>query len=281
MALDGGDFIEIGRAEMMNWWPLYLLLGGALGVWGLFWWLGRRRLEEREILRGKALTEEEWGWIDGSVRLVAEASEELREELGGIVQILRAEKRFEACGGLTEVTGEMKMVILAQAALLLTGRAQGFFPRLRSILVYPDTYMADREGEGHEARLGESWGSGSVVLAWRSVVAGGRNDEDGQNVVLHEFAHQLDQDDGAADGLPLLADGMRHAEWAAAFVRSYERFCDEVEEGRDTFLDPYGATNPAEFFAVATETYFEKRRRMEREEPEVFRQLEVYYGGGD
>lgn len=262
-----------------DWLPLILLVGGSLAAGGFFWWRSWRRARSREELSAKNLTEKEWELIDRSARLIAEAPAGLRREIGAIVQVLRAEKSFEACGGLKEVTEEMKLVILAQAALLLVGRKGGYFPRLRSILIYPDAYQVQEdEEEDQQARLGESWGSGSVVLAWRSVLQGGRGADDGQNVVLHEFAHQLDQEDGAADGLPVLSDGMRHADWAAAFEESYERFCDEVNAGQDTFLDPYGATNPAEFFAVATETYFELKEELREDEPRLFRQLRSYYG---
>jgi Mlc titration factor MtfA (ptsG expression regulator) len=185
---------------------------------------------------------------------------------------------FEACGGLPEVTDQMCLVIAAQACLLLLESGYEDFGRLRSVLIYPDAYQAgDDDGSG-DVRLGESWQTGSVVLSWQSVVEGARNPEDGRNVVLHEFAHQIDQFDGDADGLPLLKRKGDYRKWAEAFNVSYELLCERVNAGRKTVLDPYGATNPAEFFAVATETFFEKPKQLQREHAAVYAELRAFYG---
>lgn len=196
-----------------------------------------------------------------------------------IVPVLMADKNFEACGGLPEVTREMKVVIMTQAAFLLVGRRHDYFPRLRSILVYPDAYLGrNTDGENEGGRLGESWDSGTVVLSWLSVQRGGENDEDGRNVVLHEFAHQLDQENRKADGLPELQDRKAIGNWAHAFSEAYEEFCEDLDAGRQTVMDPYGATNPAEFFAVATETYFEKAKQLKEDAPALYEQLKGFYG---
>lgn len=242
------------------------------------WWRKSRELSTRAKLMAQALSKSDWVMIDRAVPILQKMPKDLRMKIDGLVQVMLAEKSFEACGGLSEVTREMKLVVLAQAAMLLVGRSHDFYPHLRSILLYPDAYQSSDEEEGHSVRLGESWGSGSVVLAWKSVLAGSRNDEDGQNVVLHEFAHQLDQEDGSSDGLPVLAEGMSHAAWAAAFRASYEGFCEDVDAGKRTVLDDYGATNPAEFFAVATETFFEKAEQLRDVHGEVYGQLKAYYG---
>ena len=125
---------------------------------------------------------------------------DLRDELEGLMHVFLYEKSFEACGGLEAVTRHMQHVIAAQACLLLVNRNHDYYRKLRSILLYPSAYKAKNEHGHDDVRLGESWQSGSVVLAWESVIAGGRNQEDGSHVTLHEFAHQLDQADGAADG---------------------------------------------------------------------------------
>ena len=127
-------------------------------------------------------------------------------------------------------------------------------------------------------RLGESWTSGSVILSWESVRQGTRNDEDGLNVVLHEFAHQLDQFDGLGDGLPVLRKRRDYARWAEVMQTSYANLLKRVKAGRRTILDEYGATNPAEFFAVATETFFEKPDRMNEEHAGLYRELKDFYG---
>ena len=146
------------------------------------------------------------------------------------------------------------------------------------MLVYPTAYEVEDELGIKSIRLGESWMSGSVVLSWESVKQGSRNEEDGLNVVIHEFAHQLDQFNGVADGLPVLKDRKDYPEWASVMRASFKALLERVAKGRKTVLDDYGATNPAEFFAVATETFFEKPRQLEDKHPELYGQLKRFYG---
>lgn len=211
--------------------------------------------------------------------------EELRNAVHGCAQVLAAEKSFEACGGLEEVTDEMVVLITAQASLLLIGREDHeFFPLLRSILVYPSGYADsgrrtfDLREDGETHRLGESWTTGSVVLAWDEVLRGAAGSHDGTNLVLHEFAHQLDQADGSSDGAPELDDWEDYQDWSRVFKEHYEELVDDVNSGRDTLLDDYGAEDPAEFFAVATETFFERPKRMSREAPDLYAELRDFYG---
>jgi Mlc titration factor MtfA (ptsG expression regulator) len=166
--------------------------------------------------------------------------------------------------------------------MLLLGRETKVYPRLKTILVYPHTYKGGKKGlfggdNGDTARLGESWTSGVVVLAWDSVKGGARNFEDGHNVTFHEFAHQLDQEDGAADGAPILQERSAYATWAHVFNHEYDALVDLVRRGKKDTIDRYGATNPAEFFAVATETFFEKPRQLKEKHPELFEELQYYY----
>ncbi|MFN7140625.1 MAG: zinc-dependent peptidase [Limisphaerales bacterium] len=216
--------------------------------------------------------------------------EEARRELEGHIQIFLAEKQFEGCGGL-EVTEEMKISIAAQACLLLLGRETDMYPGLRSILIYPSTYFAKQTDysasgivtESKSQRLGESWEQGAVVLAWDSVTGGAANISDGQNVVLHEFAHQLDQEDGRADGTPILrGNGLldrrsRYSAWAQVFSSEYAQLQNKAKQQRKTVLDHYGATHPAEFFAVATECFFEKPLQMKQKHPELYEELKQFY----
>jgi Mlc titration factor MtfA (ptsG expression regulator) len=127
--------------------------------------------------------------------------------------------------------------------------------------------------------LGESWETGSVILSWDSVVAGARNADDGMNVTIHEFAHQLDQENGT-DGVPVLKDRAAYRQWAEVFERNYEELVEDVEDGKgpEPLIDPYGATNPAEFFAVASETFFEESEDLRKEHPDLYEQLRNYYG---
>ncbi|QBG47731.1 zinc-dependent peptidase [Verrucomicrobia bacterium S94] len=192
------------------------------------------------------------------------------QELAGKMQVFIATKQFEGCGGL-QVTEEMKIAVSAQACMLLLGRTIGIYPRLKTVLLYPHTYT-----DGETARLGESWSSGVVVLSWDSVQGGARNFRDGHNVTFHEFAHQLDQESGNADGAPILGSNA-YQTWARVFSMEFNDLVKKTEKGRKDVMDEYGATNPAEFFAVATETFFEKPLQMKNKHPELFEKLLGYY----
>lgn len=223
------------------------------------------------------LTEEQRSALSEDFNLFSKLPEDIRDELEGLMHVFMYEKSFEACGGLAEVTGHMRRVVAAQACLLLVRRKHDFYRKLRSILIYPSAYKAANEHGGEDVRLGESWQSGSVILAWESVRAGGRDEKDGHHVTLHEFAHQLDQVDGVADGVPELSGRGSYREWAMVFGKAFERFQKKLERGKRTVIDPYGATNPAEFFAVATETFYEKPEQLHEHYPKVYEQLCRYY----
>ena len=220
-------------------------------------------------------------------RLYPRLPPEVRQRLHGCVHVLLDEKRFEACGGLPEITLEMHVLIAAQAALLIAGRPveeHQFYPDLISILVYPGSFkdkgrrtFSLREGEG-DLRLGESWTSGSVILSWHSVKRGAAGDHDGINVVFHEFAHQIDQADGEPDGVPEFDDPEDAAQWSSVFSGRYQELIEDVAHGSHPLLDEYGASDPAEFFAVSTETFFEKPREMDREMPDLYDELADFYG---
>ena len=191
---------------------------------------------------------------------------------------------FEGCGGL-ELTDEIKVTIAAQACLLLLHRETDYYPRLITILVYPHAYVAKSIEpigggvvlEGETARLGEAWKDGVVVLSWDDVRQGASDLHDGHNVVLHEFAHQLDQQDGSADGAPILEHRSQYVTWARVLSDEYDQLRRDTEKGRTDVLDEYGATNPAEFFAVATECFFEKPIQLRRKHPQLYEELKAYY----
>jgi Mlc titration factor MtfA (ptsG expression regulator) len=167
----------------------------------------------------------------------------------------------------------------------LLHRQTDIYPRLITILVYPTAYLAKAVEpigsstalEGEAIRLGESWSSGVVVLSWDDVRAGASDIHDGQNLVLHEFAHQLDREDGAINGTPLLDQRSQYVAWARVLNSEYERLQRDSQLGRATVLDEYGATNPAEFFAVATECFFEKPRVLRKRHPELYDELKTFY----
>lgn len=228
----------------------------------------------------------------GTVRRIFPASRRLSgknfERLLRYMQLFLTKKHFEGAGGF-RMTEEAKLLIAAQACYLLVGTHLPCYPGTRVVIVYPDAFVARRapgyggdfeidEDDDHEATLGEAWSSGAVVLAWEHVVHGGGNAGDGVNVVFHEFAHQLDQADGESGGIPIGLTTEDARRWEAVTTAEFERLCDDVEAGRPTVLDPYGATNMAEFFAVATETFFEKPIPLRDEHPELYRQLASFYG---
>jgi Mlc titration factor MtfA (ptsG expression regulator) len=209
---------------------------------------------------------------------VYQLTEPQQAKLFGLMQVFLDRIRFEGCGG-QDITETVKVVIAAQACLLLVGQEQPIYPRLKTVLVYPHTYNAGAAGRlgGKSIRLGESWTFGVVVLSWDSVIGGARNVDDGHNVTLHEFAHQLDQEDGVGDGAPILEARSAYVTWGRVFSADFERLCKRSAKGKRDVIDRYGATNPAEFFAVATETFFEKPRQLNAKHPELYDQLQSYY----
>ncbi|MFT5291742.1 MAG: Mlc titration factor MtfA (ptsG expression regulator) [Planctomycetota bacterium] len=207
-----------------------------------------------------------------------------RIELRRRVQVFLAEKNFEGLGGL-ELTDEVRVTIAAQACLLLLHRGEDHYAGLYSILVYPAAYSAPSRTissngivtEGGQARQGEAWAHGAIVLSWDNVLRGGADPRDGHNVVLHEFAHALDTQDRHADGMPPLPSRSMYAPWVNVLGAEYRQLQDKVARRHRTVLDPYGATNPAEFFAVATETFFEKPRQLKSKHPELYAELAGFY----
>ncbi|MDR2213706.1 MAG: zinc-dependent peptidase [Pseudomonadales bacterium] len=210
-----------------------------------------------------------------------------RRQLLDRMRLFLDEKQFHGCAGL-EVTVEMRVVIAAQACLLLFNREGGVFPTLRHVLLYPAMFSKEQEEHNddgtvsavHQQLLGESWahggGEGKVLLSWEDVEHDLEHPDDGENVVLHEFAHQLDAENGSDNGAPIL----RHndaARWEKVMAREFKALGRAVAHGKHTFLDPYAASAPAEFFAVLTETYFEQAEQLRDWHPELYAELREYY----
>ena len=210
-----------------------------------------------------------------------------RQALYDTVQVFVAEKNFEGAGGL-EMTDEIRVTIAAQACLLLLGIPHNYYRNVRSIIVYPSTVVAPRQErsvfdprvmveEQGQPILGQAILHGPVILVWDAALKGGRHQRDGHNVIFHEFAHKLDMLDGSIDGAPPLRDREEYRDYVDTCNHEYQRLQEELSHGRISFLDEYGATNPAEFFAVATEQFFERPLPMIREAPELYRVLKDYY----
>ncbi len=209
---------------------------------------------------------------------------DLQLQLKGHIQVFLEEKNFIGCAGL-EVDDDIRVTIAAQACLLLLNRHTDYFPQLRSVLVYPAAFIANRPEQDetgvlhHRNRtlLGESWSHGQVIVSWQDAVAGAADYGDGTNVVIHEFAHQLDQETGSANGVPYLGRKGDYQRWSSVLGQAFEELQTQAARGEDSLLDPYGATNPAEFFAVASEVFFEQALALNQQYPELYRELSAYY----
>jgi hypothetical protein len=215
------------------------------------------------------------------VPLVATLPAALQLRLKRLIQVFIAEKPFIGCQG-QRITDEVRVTVAAHAALLLLGQdSSDCYPRLRQVLVYPGAFVVQREQpagaglvrEQRQALSGESWSQGQVVLGWADVREGAADPHDGRNVALHEFAHQIDQDGGVADGRPWRPDRASRRRWAAVMAEALERLRREPS----TLIDPYGASDPAEFFAVVTEVFFERPRELAAEAPAVYAELAALY----
>lgn len=199
------------------------------------------------------------------------------------VQLLLAEVPFVGCAGL-QVDDEVRVTVAAQAALLLLGRG-GSFANLREVLVYPGHFVVPRttaggDGVVHAARdvlAGQSWERGKVILAWDAVLDGAADPHDGANVVIHEFAHQLDQDTGGANGAPYVGRGTWPRDWARTMNAEYDALRERLAGGVPGLLDAYAAISPAEFFAVASEVFFERPHALAAERPALYEQLRRCY----
>jgi Mlc titration factor MtfA (ptsG expression regulator) len=238
----------------------------------------------RERLMKTPLTPERLAIVERNVPYYRLLPGEDREELGALIQVFLAEKRFEGCDGL-EITDEIRLTIAAHACILLLHRKTGIYPLLQSILVYPRAFVAPLQErapggvviEDFEELEGESWDTGALILSWDDVMESVADVNDGYNVVFHEFAHQLDDEAGIADGAPLLKKKSMYDEWARVFGAEYEALAEAVERHRDTVLDEYGAESPAEFFAVATEAFFGIPAELKARHPELYGQLRLFY----
>ncbi len=243
-------------------------------------WRRAMRNKRRKRLLAEPLKSEWTAILEKNVPLYNRLPAELKGQLKGLINVFLAEKSFEGCGG-QEITDEVRVTIAGQACMLLLNRKTKYFPKLATVLVYPAPYVARQAGNGGivgpQTRLGESWQNGPVALAWNSVTGGANNINDGQNVVFHEFSHRLDQEDGSADGAPILESRSCYASWAQVLSTEYKALQGKTKKRRRSVLRRYGATHPAEFFAVATEAFLEKPKQMKKKQPELYEELKNYY----
>lgn len=209
---------------------------------------------------------------------------DLQQQLQFLIKQFLYEKKFVGCADLS-INDEIRVTIAGQACLLLLNKTPRIYPSLSHILVYPSAFIAPRSEIGlggivtHADRsmAGESWSDGRVILAWDHVQHGGHNFYDGHNVVLHEFAHQLDSETGQTNGAPLLPSQAGYQRWSAVLSQEFERLQEAAQFQNESLMDHYGATNPAEFFAVATETFYAKPHQMAQWHPALFEEFRKYY----
>ncbi len=263
-------------------YPMIIVILVALGLAILPYVLRTYREVRRKNIMAAPFPDEWKTILDDNITVYSQLPPHMQNRLQQFILVFLQEKRFEGCGG-REISDEIRITIAAQACLLLVNHPKPtFYPRLKTILVYPSAYKAKKnDGFGkivteETARLGESWTRGDLVLAWDHAKHGAVEHMDGHNVVYHEFAHQLDQEDGEADGVPLLEPG-GYAIWAKVFQREYKKLLSAMHHNLDSVIDGYGSINPAEFFAVVTEMFFEKPWVLKEKHPDLYRVLGEYY----
>ena len=245
----------------------------------------KRRLvrRRRSRLRSRPLPDGVEEILSRNIGLYSLLPDDLQAELHGHINVFLNEKRFLGLGG-QEITAEVMATVAGIACLLLLNRDSSYFPGFTSILIYPETYETTQvehdgvvETSKRSRRAGESWHRGPIVLSWSDVLHGAANPGDGYNVVLHEFAHKLDEENSGTNGLPILQETAHYAEWAEVLGREYRAFGKRVARRKNKVIDDYGLTSPAEFFAVATESFFEKGAAMSKRLPDLYEQLQRFY----
>jgi len=260
---------------------------GLLGVVILAAWLVPKWRLRRAVSR--PLPPEHVAILARNVMQYSGMDDLQRQQLARMIQHFLHQKKFVGCAGL-ELTDEMRVTIAGQACLLLLGRVGGHekpvsYPTLEMVLVYPGAFLAPRKQidvsgvvtEERQDLLGESWGDGRVILSWDHVRRGDTANAPGHNVVLHEFAHQLDSESGNTNGAPYLGSSERYRSWSEVLSRDYANLQHDAMWGKQGVLDHYGATNPAEFFAVATESFFEQPHQLAARHPALYDEFLKYY----
>ncbi|MFW2371898.1 MAG: zinc-dependent peptidase [Gammaproteobacteria bacterium] len=263
--------------------PIILLIIIILII--LFVLLGIKFQAKRNRERLKAATfNPAWVLIlQKNLALYNKLPDTLKRKLHGLINVFVHEKTFSGYNGL-QINDEIKVTIASQACMLLLNRDDDIYPSLHNIFVYPSAFKSMQttsdgmlETIEETVRIGESWQLGRVVLSWHHSKQGAMDEADGQNVVYHEFAHQLDHEDGAIDGTPVLYSAENYEQWTQVFSQEYTRLRQKVYANKNTLIDAYGAVSEGEFFAVVTELFFERPQLLEKEHPELYEALRNFY----
>jgi MtfA peptidase len=235
--------------------------------------------KRRRVLARHRIDEAPWRAVLASLPFLRGLSADETRRLRELSLLFLAEKRFSGAHGFA-LDDAMRLSIAVQACLPILELGIERYDGWSEVIVYPGDFrvaISETDDAGvvhqfHDQRAGESWPGGPVVLSWDAAVHA-----PDMNVVIHEFAHKLDMADGEADGMPPLHAGMERRAWQAAFRVAYEGFCDALDRGKDTWLDPYAAEHPGEFFAVLSEAFFEAPNETRRRYPDVYEQLRLFY----
>ena len=248
------------------------------------WWASLKRWHEARTVRQHAIPDALWAQVLAVYPFIAARDVQTLAELRRLCSLFLSRKEFHGAQGLL-VTDAMAVAIAAQACLPILRLGLSSYDGFIGIVVHPDEVVARREvvdddGVVHhydEWLTGEAMEGGPVMLAWADVETAGLTADVGYNVVIHEFAHVLDMGDGFADGVPPLHDAAARASWVATLEETYHAFCNEVDSGLDTLLDPYGAEATEEFFAVAVEGFFVMPQAMRAVHPSLYALLADYF----
>ena len=261
-----------------------LILFSVIAATILLWFGGKYFRHVRRNKIAQLPLNADWiAILENNVRVYPLLNNDLKKELHGYINIFLDEKKFYGRDGVV-INDEVRLTVAGNACLLLLQGLKNTFPGFTTILIYPDTYIAHQTR--HEAglatselsaRAGESWMRGPVILSWADVTRGVNQPGDGHNDVVHEFAHKLDEQDGVMDGLPVLRDSSQYAEWTKTLRTEYISLQERVKHGKNKVMDAYGTVSPPEFFAVATESFFEKPQLMKKRLPHLYEQLQKFY----
>ena len=243
---------------------------------------GRGWLWRRDRSRRGAVSAAQWRWVREQHPILARLNADEDARLKELVEQFLRRKRFEV-RGLDEDEALLRLVVAAQACLPILALGFEWYRGWRTVVLLPRAFEAQMEEtddsgvvrEWEEELAGEAWDEGPVVLSWEDVEESGWGH--GCNVVIHEAAHKLDLLDGAMNGRPALHHDMDPEEWHRELGRAYERICADERAGRERAVDLYAAENPAEFFAVTSELFFEQPAALHGQYPGVYRQLAAFY----
>jgi Mlc titration factor MtfA (ptsG expression regulator) len=254
-------------------WYIFPLAIALVVVWA---WERWRRAGHHERSQTRGFPHEWADLLAANIPLYKDMPVDMQAMFQAVTMRFIEHKKFVPCGGIEAITDEMKVMIAGSASLLRLQREFRYpYDTIYTVLVYPSSYFTGA-AEEQEFLTGEAWPTGSVVLAWDEDRKNSRDLRMGRNLIVHEFAHQLDMEDGVADGSPVI-DHHQHRTWSRVLSEEFTKLQTAISKGKRSVLDTYGADDPAEFFAVATEAFFSRSARLRTDHPDLYEQLRLFY----